>query len=136
MLDSLAAMQAGGSRGPSLSATNPDASLILSAVSYSDADLQMPPAEKLAAKDVDAIRRWIAGGAHVPDIFLGDAAQRSEAEVNAATDRWADHWAYLPLRSWRSLEDNQTSPSPAATRLDEILLAKLAEQQLVFLAAC
>ncbi|WP_197355305.1 PSD1 and planctomycete cytochrome C domain-containing protein [Aureliella helgolandensis] len=119
MLDSLAAMTAGGSRGPSLVAGKPEASLLFQALTYADTDLQMPPSEKLSEEDIEVFRSWIATGAKVPPSFQGSVAtggpQKSTAE---------NHWAYQPLRSGEhatSAEVDAATGNP----IDRIVSAKL-----------
>ena len=69
MVDSLVAMTDGGTRGTALVAGQPEASLILKAVSYSDPELQMPPDGQLPAEQIEILRSWIAAGAVVPARF-------------------------------------------------------------------
>ena len=60
LLDSHEAMLKGGDTGPSLVPGNPDKSLLITAVTYSDKDLQMPPkGEKLADKEIADLKEWV-----------------------------------------------------------------------------
>ena len=92
-LDSAAGVLQGGSFGPALIPGNPDASLIVLAVRYDNAKLQMPPAEKLDPESIKALEQWVAMGA--PDPRVSDAAPKEQ-------QRTADpksHWAFqLPKR--------------------------------------
>ena len=62
-LDSRAALLSGGDGGPSFDPENPGASRILTALLYTDGDLQMPPKGKLPADTIAVFRRWILDGA-------------------------------------------------------------------------
>ena len=62
-LDSLAAARAGGDRGPAIVPGNPDKSLFARAIAFSDPDLQMPPKQKLSAKEIALLTEWIKSGA-------------------------------------------------------------------------
>src|SRR5215218_9988196 len=62
-LASRAALLKGGDSGPGVVPGKPAQSLILLAVTHARADLEMPPKEKLTAKDVAVLQRWIADGA-------------------------------------------------------------------------
>ncbi len=58
-IDSLATLAQGGNRGATFVAGDPDKSLIVKAVRYTDPDLQMPPRGKLADADIAAIEKFI-----------------------------------------------------------------------------
>ena len=51
-LDSRNGWEEGGGRGPAIVPGNPDESLLIKAVRHEDADLKMPPDEKLTAADI------------------------------------------------------------------------------------
>jgi hypothetical protein len=51
-LDSKAAWSKGGDAGPAIVPGKPDESLLIEAIRYQDEDLQMPPKQRLPAKDV------------------------------------------------------------------------------------
>jgi hypothetical protein len=65
-LDSREAMLKGGDTGPALVPGKPQQSLLLQAISYTNADLKMPPKGPLPSEDVAAIERWIKAGALMP----------------------------------------------------------------------
>lgn len=62
-LDSLAAAQAGGDRGPAVVAGDPAKSLLVEAVKFTNPDLQMPPKSPLNAEQVALLSDWVAKGA-------------------------------------------------------------------------
>ncbi|MBX3176141.1 MAG: PSD1 domain-containing protein [Candidatus Hydrogenedentes bacterium] len=115
-LDSLAAMRAGGSRGPAVEPGNPD-SLLLLAIRQSG-DLKMPPEGALSAAEIETLAAWVDSGANWPEYKPAPApvpAQMLETR--------ARHWAYQPL----------ASPAPPAVQqaewprnaIDRFLLARL-----------
>jgi hypothetical protein len=66
LLDSRAGVQKGGDSGTVLVAGAPEKSLLLTALSYRDSDLQMPPDGKLADETIGLLREWISRGAPDP----------------------------------------------------------------------
>src|SRR5688572_32011097 len=54
-LDSKPAILKGGDTGPSIVPGDPDNSLLVKAIRYTNEDLQMPPKEKLSAEKIAAI---------------------------------------------------------------------------------
>jgi len=78
VLDTRAGMRAGGDGGAILVAGSPDASRLIEALEYKDSELRMPPAGKLPAREIEAFRQWIAGGAPDPRV---DAARRSHGAL-------------------------------------------------------
>ena len=80
-LDSRAAIIQGGATGPSIEPGNPAKSLILQAVMHASPELAMPPKEKLTARDVAVLERWIRDGAPWPD---APTATTQSTRANAA----------------------------------------------------
>lgn len=66
-LDSLAAAKAGGDRGPAIVPGEVDKSWLVTAISFRDSDLQMPPKQKLSDKEIDLLAKWIKAGAAWPE---------------------------------------------------------------------
>ena len=66
-LDSRAAALQGGDSGPALVPGDAKKSLLLLAVRHAKKDLAMPPKEKLAAKQIAALEKWILDGAPWPE---------------------------------------------------------------------
>ena len=69
-LDSPEALLKGGDSGPVIVPGNPDASLLIKAVRYTDPDLQMPPRKggdkKLADAQIASLEAWVKMGAPLP----------------------------------------------------------------------
>ena len=113
MLDSLAGMLSGGSRGPTIVPSHPDQSILLHAVLYEDNDLQMPPDQKLDDQAIDTLRHWLADGAAVPQALRGEPPAEGTAEVDSLEQAVRSHWAYQPPRPWSPAASPQTESSPS-----------------------
>lgn len=80
----------GGENGPALVAGDPEKSLLIKAVRYHDADLQMPPkGKKLPDEQIEALVTWVKMGA--PDPRTGPAVLK-DPKLEAAK-----HWAFQPI---------------------------------------
>jgi hypothetical protein len=94
-VDSRAAIRKGGERGPAVVPKRPKASLLLTAVSHSDADLQMPPkAARLPDAVVADLTNWIKIGAPDP---RNDDVQSTTDDAWAGMEAAKKYWAYQPL---------------------------------------
>ena len=81
-LDSRDAMLRGGGRGPALVPEHPEQSLIMTAVRYGDDDLQMPPDQPLADRQIQDLESWIRQGALWAGGEPAAASQPSAASPN------------------------------------------------------
>ncbi len=91
-LDSKAGWMKGGDSGTAIVPGAPGESLLLTAVSYTDPDLEMPPKEKLPDDRIAVLREWIARGA--PDPRTESAGGQEESLQIPA----AELWSFQPLR--------------------------------------
>lgn len=122
-LDSRGGWQKGGDTGPAVVPGKLDESLLIKAVRYQDADLQMPPAGKLADAEIALLEEWVRRGAP-------DPRDESAPDAKAAANRDAGrtHWAYQPL--------GQAAPPPVErvnwplNGIDQFVLARLEEKGL------
>src|SRR6185503_5911887 len=81
----------GGDLGPAVVPGDPDRSLLIKAIRFTDDDLQMPPKKRLPAEQVADFEAWVKRGA--PDPRAATAAKpRVDPEKVKA------HWAFQPLR--------------------------------------
>src|SRR6266481_1654222 len=72
VLDTKEGWQKGGDDGSVIIAGNPAKSRLITAISYKDADLQMPPkGDKLGDKEIADLTAWVSMGA--PDPRVGNA---------------------------------------------------------------
>ncbi|HZZ20410.1 MAG TPA: PSD1 and planctomycete cytochrome C domain-containing protein [Opitutaceae bacterium] len=118
MLDTREGMLHGGDTGPAVTPGRPEDSLIVDAISYSDADLQMPPkGDKLSEEEVSDITDWIRRGAFDPRSLV------SKGSSNAYGGVGREHWSFLPVKA--------TPPPPVAdpqwcrTPVDNFVLARM-----------
>lgn len=120
-LDSAAAVRAGGDSGAVLVPGQPEKSLLIKVISWSDPDLQMPPKNKLPDAEIAALTEWVKMGA--PDPRTNQSSQISNLKSQPT-----NHWAYQPLRQ-SSPPTAKDSSWPRAS-LDRFILAKLEEKQI------
>lgn len=66
-LDTLAAAREGGEQGPAVVPGDVAKSLLVKAISFRDPDLQMPPKQKLADKEIATLTEWVKAGARWPE---------------------------------------------------------------------
>ncbi len=92
-LDSRRGLIEGGDSGPAVTPGKPEESLLLKAVRYADADLQMPPDGKLPAAELAVLEEWVRSGA--PDPRTDSAGSEKQDADHAAARA---HWAYQPLQ--------------------------------------
>ncbi len=124
ILDKLAGIAAGGSRGTMFSKEDPAKSLLLQTVRYADVDLQMPPEGKLPDAEIAVLERWVLDGAVLPEYKVTPRPTTHAIDYDSARE----FWSFRPLAS---------SPIPPVNRsgwtrkpLDAFVLAKLEEHQL------
>ena len=100
-LDSPSAIRRGGTMGTALVPGAVDQSLLIRAVEYGDANLQMPPDGKLPQEQIEDLKRWIAEGAVDPRPDLDAEKPKPSRDPMAMA---AKHWAYQPLAQPPTLE--------------------------------
>lgn len=66
-LDSLAAAEQGGDRGTAVVPGDVEKSLLVTAITFSDPDLQMPPKQKLSDHEIALLTDWVKAGAAWPE---------------------------------------------------------------------
>jgi len=98
-LDSRASIIAGGERGPAIAVGQPNQSLLIAAVNYRNADLQMPPKSKLSRRQIEDLTRWIQMRAPWPQesqpVESGTAGRKRESFEITDADR--TYWAFQPV---------------------------------------
>ena len=93
-LDSRDAILKGGDTGAAVVPGDPEKSLLIKAVSYTDSELQMPPkGEKLTPAQVTDLTAWVKMGAPVS----ADAAA-VKSKLSGLTDKARQHWAFQPVK--------------------------------------
>ena len=119
-----AAFLAGGESGPALVPGDPDASELVLRVRYQDAELGMPPKEKLDDESVRVLEQWVAAGAPWPaSEGTAPAEPGPEAGIDYAAGR--EWWSFRPVEAppVPALPDGAEIQDP----IDAFVLARLAE---------
>src|SRR5262245_33463471 len=106
-----------GSYGRIIVPGDPDKSVLIQAVRYDDADLQMPPSGKLSTTQVNDLVTWVRMGAPDP------RTARPAGNVITYGGKGKNHWAFQPV----------AKPTPPRVKnegwvkndLDRFVLAKL-----------
>jgi mono/diheme cytochrome c family protein len=134
-LDSRAGLMKGGESGPIVVPGHPDQSLMVKAIGYQDADLQMPPKKRLSQRQVEDLARWVQLGAPWPDTpgaaeaATTPAAGPSEAPaVPVITDADRAWWSFQPIR--RPATPSVRHADRVTNPIDAFVLAKLEEKGL------
>jgi mono/diheme cytochrome c family protein len=114
-------MLKGGDTGPAIVPGDPDRSLMIKAVRYTDPDLQMPPKDaKLSDQQIADLETWVRMGA--PDPRTTNSA--AFANLGRKSDR--DHWAFKPVKMPPVPDVKDTNW--VTTPVDAFILAKLEEK--------
>jgi cytochrome c553 len=95
-LDSRAGLIEGGESGPALVPGDVDKSLIIEALHYQNADMQMPPKKKLSPEVIADFEKWVTTSAPWPG---GDKAP-APPEAKEGFDlekRRSEHWVWQPI---------------------------------------
>ncbi|MCS6975658.1 MAG: PSD1 and planctomycete cytochrome C domain-containing protein [Gemmatales bacterium] len=94
-LDSPAAIRKGGDRGAVVVAGNPEASLLIQAIRYTDQDFRMPPKGKLKDEQITVLTEWVKRGAALPR-DTGSVTGGASNQFDLAERR--RHWCYQPVQ--------------------------------------
>ena len=118
MLDTREGMVHGGDTGPAIQPGKPEDSLLVDAVSYRDADLQMPPkGDRLSEQQVADLTEWIRRGAPDPRSLVAKGGDAAYGGIGR------EHWSFLPVR--RQAVPAVADPSWCRTPADNFILARL-----------
>lgn len=120
-LDTREGLLKGGDNGPAIVVGDPEKSLLIKAVRYTDPDLQMPPkGSKLSDEQIADLVAWVKMGA--PDPRVATLAQMEWK------DSTKSHWAWQPLKKPAAPEVKDTAW--CKTPVDNFILARLEEKNL------
>ena len=115
LLDTKEGVLKGGEAGPAIVPGEPEKSLLVKAVRYTDPDLQMPPkGKKLSDEEITMLVAWVKMGA--PDPRLATAEQK------AWSDSSKKHWAWQALKKPGVPEVKETVPPAVAVTMIEVKL--------------
>ncbi len=125
-LDTKEATLKGGENGPAVKPGDLEGSLLLKAISYNDADLQMPPkGEKLSNQEIANLTQWVKMGA--PDPRAGGTAIKGK--LSGLTDHARSHWAYQAVK--KPEIPVARNSSWCTTQIDAFIMKKLEEKNMV-----
>jgi len=122
LLDSRRGWSDGGENGRAVIPGDVDASLLIQAVRYADADLQMPPDKALPKEAVAKLVRWVQMGAPDPRDGATSGPNRSEDPSDPIAGR--KHWAFGPLASQQHQPIIKATDWPRVT-IDPYIVASL-----------
>ncbi len=128
-VDSKQALLKGGSRGTAIAAGDPDGSLLIRAIRYTNVDLLMPPTGKLSAEEIEDFEAWVRMGAPDPRGEQVDSVSPQES-IDLAEGR--KFWAFRPLAAdtFSTARDGVKNADWATSPIDYFILAKLEENGL------
>lgn len=113
-VDSREALLKGGNSGAAIVPNQPEASLLIQAVTYSHSRLKMPKGKpKLKDEDIASLRQWIKDGA----VWAKESVTRTPHPASS------NHWAYQPIR--KAELPKVANPAWSRNEIDRFVLAKL-----------
>jgi mono/diheme cytochrome c family protein len=114
----------GGKDGAVIVPGDPEKSLLVQALRYTDPKLKMPPGGRLKDEQIAAVEAWIKGGAVWPD---GPKAPQPAIAYKITPEQRA-FWSFQPIRkpAVPSVRDTQWARSD----IDRFILNKLEEQKM------
>ena len=114
----------GGDSGPALIPGDPDKSLLIEAVRYTNPDLEMPPKQKLSEREIRVLEKWVAMSAPDPRV-AEDPEQDATADRKPGVDpeQVRSFWSYQPPVKWSVPAVNDSGWPHNA--IDRFLLAQL-----------
>ena len=119
-LDTKEGLLRGGQSGPSIVPHDSEVSVLISAIEYDDAFLQMPPNGKLDPAEIAILRAWVEMGAPDPRVENRIAHQPQHAAIDIDAGR--AHWAYQPLAA--NSPDDISASNWARTPIDQLVDAE------------
>lgn len=107
-------------------------SVLLTAISYSDIDLEMPPSGKMPADEIAVLEQWVLSGAPWPGGAAGQLAEAGGADQAhdgpMTIEEGRDYWAYRPVvRPDVPGSDAVVDPAWREHPVDAFIYARLAE---------
>ena len=118
-LDTKDGLLKGGDNGPAIVPGDPDKSLLIKAVRYSDPNLQMPPKDKkLSSEQIADLEAWVKMGAPDPRTAVNQTLAVREGQKK-------NHWAFQPIK--RPAVPEVSKPNWTRNPIDNFVFAKLDE---------
>lgn len=113
VVDSRNSILKGGDRGPSIVPGEPAKSLLITAISYKDKDLQMPEKGKLEQADIDILTEWVKRGAPW-DKETSPTGKMTARPRGKLTDEDRAYWAFQPPKAVEppTVQDERWNKNP------------------------
>jgi hypothetical protein len=119
VVDTREGLLKGGDTGPSVVPGNPDKSLLIKALRWTEEEFKMPPKKRLPADVVADFETWVRRGA--PDPRFAAAPASKKPAINVAAARHA--WPFSPLTE--PAVPAVSDPAWGRNPIDRFILAKL-----------
>lgn len=125
-LDNISYMLQGGDGGPAVVPGDILASHLIKAVTYEDADLQMPPDAKLEDAQIADLKKWIKLGAPWPESEVKQV--KKPGEFTAEERAW---WAFQPVKAITPPVIKPNKQIVIQNDIDKFVVDKLGRENLV-----
>ncbi|MBG85630.1 MAG: hypothetical protein CMO80_01865 [Verrucomicrobiales bacterium] len=113
----------GGDAGPAYDSSNPEKSLLLQMISYTDEHHEMPPKGKLPDADLAAFKEWILLGAPYNPAREIVGEKHEESDFTKVNEQNKNYWAFRPVKR---PERPQVKSTPwSKTAIDAFIFDKL-----------
>lgn len=123
-LDTASGIREGGDSGPAVVPGEPDESLLIKAVRYTDQDMQMPPTGKLPDEAIKDLEEWVKQGAPDPREDKDNKDDAAPAAKPAADlEQGRKFWSFQPPRMVQPPAVNDAAW--ATSDIDRFVLAGL-----------
>lgn len=122
-LDRKAGWQQGGENGPVIVPGKPEESRLITAISYKENELRMPPNSKLSRQILADFEKWIAMGAHDPRDEPLEAIHKTTGPQSKSLEDGRRFWAFKPLVNPKTPVVKHKSW--ISTELDKFIIARL-----------
>lgn len=99
LLDRRAGWLEGGDTGEAVIPEEPDESLLIEAVRYSDEGLQMPPEGMLDSEQIELLEEWVRRGAPGPKDDPGETEFSQLGNQDYLFSQADNHWAFRPVNA-------------------------------------
>ena len=120
-LDTRAMLLKGGDSGPAIMPGDPEAGLLIKAIRHTG-DLKMPPDNRLAQHEIDAIAMWIKDGAAWPDgMTLGSGGASIRGGAISASEK--SFWSFQAIKDPKP--PRVSGPTAIHNAIDEFAVARL-----------
>src|SRR5207249_2822209 len=115
-VDSRELLLKGGKRGPAVVPGDPEASLLIRAVTHSDPAIKMPMGGKLKDQEIADLKAWIAMGAPWPEGAIPPNSAPGKKGFVLTPEQRA-FWSFLPIRKTPppNVKDKGWAKSPIDT---------------------